>query len=257
MSAGVVSALSVSPIKGTRLHRVESIELGRTGARGDRSFYLIDDRGRMVNAKQLGVLQQVVADWSEDTQRLRCVLGADGAVEDAIELGDRIGTRFFSRPRQDRLVLGPFAEAISEFVGQPLRLVHAIGAVDRGADGAASLISTASLDRLATEADATITLDARRFRMLIEVDGLGAHEEDAWVGREVMIGEAVIRWRGHVGRCLITSRDPDSGEVDLPTLDMLGEYRRGRDTTEPLAFGIYGEVRTAGRVAVGDPVRPA
>ena len=63
-----------------------------------------------------------------------------------------------------------------------------------------------------------------------------------------------MRFGGHVGRCLVTSRDPETGEVDLPTLDLLGAYRRDLDTTEPLPFGIYGEVLVPGVVRVGDAV---
>ena len=93
--------------------------------------------------------------------------------------------------------------------------------------------------------------------MLIEVDGVPAHAEDEWVGNEVRAGEALIRFEGHVGRCLITSRDPDSGEIDLPTLDLLRGYRGDADTTEPLSFGIHGRVLEPGAVRVGDPVAVA
>ncbi len=65
-----------------------------------------------------------------------------------------------------------------------------------------------------------------------------------------------MRFGGNVGRCLVTSRDPDSGEINLPTLDLLGEYRQGLDSTEPLPFGIYGEVVRPGTVRVGDAVVP-
>ena len=70
------------------------------------------------------------------------------------------------------------------------------------------------------------------------------------------IGEAAVAFGGHVGRCLITSRDPDTGEIDLPTLDMLGDYRGGVGSTEPLPFGIYGRVVEPGAVRVGDVVTP-
>ena len=63
-----------------------------------------------------------------------------------------------------------------------------------------------------------------------------------------------MRFTAHVGRCSITTRHPETGAVDLPTLDLLRSYRGDVDTTEPLAFGVYGEVLEGGRVAVGDPV---
>ena len=72
--------------------------------------------------------------------------------------------------------------------------------------------------------------------------------------RRSRVGEALIEWGGHVGRCLITSRDPDSGRIDLPTLDLLREYRGDNQTTEPLPFGIYGSVLEGGVVRVGDKV---
>jgi uncharacterized protein YcbX len=98
------------------------------------------------------------------------------------------------------------------------------------------------------------SVDPRRFRMLIEIDGVPANYEDRWVGRRARVGGALIGWGGHVGRCLITSRDPETGEIDLPTLDILGDYRGRVEATEPLPFGIYGRVLEPGSVAVGDAV---
>ena len=87
-------------------------------------------------------------------------------------------------------------------------------------------------------------------------DGIDAHAEDGWVGRRVRIGEAEVTFNGHVGRCLTTNRDPDSGAVTLPTLDVMRAYRGELDRTEPLPFGIYGEVVSPGTVRLGDAVVP-
>jgi uncharacterized protein YcbX len=92
--------------------------------------------------------------------------------------------------------------------------------------------------------------------MLVQVEGVAPHAEDRWIKREVQIGESTVRFSGNVGRCLITSRDPDTGAVDLPTLDLLRGYRGALHATEPLPFGIYGEVVSGGTVRVGDPVVP-
>jgi uncharacterized protein YcbX len=251
----VVSGLATTAVKGTRVRAVDRLELDATGARGNRRFYVIDDRDRMLNGKRLGDLQAVIADLAPDTGRLELRFPDGQVVSGTPELGPSVTARFFSGWREDQLALGPWAPALSAFLGQPVRLVASASAVDRGQLGAVSLISRGSLARLA-EVGGASDVDSRRFRMLIEADGIPAHAEDGWVGERVRIGEAVIRWHGHVGRCLITSRDPDTGAIDLPTLDILGSYRGQEPSTEPLPFGIYGEVLAGGRVCVGDAITP-
>ncbi len=92
--------------------------------------------------------------------------------------------------------------------------------------------------------------------MLFEIDGIGAHEEDGWLGAEVRIGEARVVFNGDVGRCVVTSRDPDTGVADLATLATLAAYRP-EGKTERLPFGIYGAVVVPGQVRVGDAVVPS
>ncbi len=254
----VVAGLAVTAVKATRLRQVDSIDLGRDGVHSNRRFYLIDKRDRMINGKLIGELQQVIADYSDAQRTLRLEFPDGRVVEDEIRLGDEVTTRFFSQTALGHVVDGPWSAALSDCFAQTLRLVE-VGdratAVDRGPAGAVSLISRASLVRLA-HAGGADAIDSRRFRMLIEIDGVSAHAEDRWVGRRVRIGEATIGFGGHVGRCLITSRDPDTGKVTLPALDMLSDYRTGLDTTEPLPFGIYGQVLEPGTIRVGDAVTP-
>lgn len=275
-----MTRLAVAAVKGTQLREVQQIELEPTGARGNRSFFVIDERDRMVNGKQLGALNTVLAEWAPERVgradgapdrvaradgapdppdppgSLRLTFADGSSVAASVCTGPAIRARFYSRTLEGRLLEGPWADALSAHVGRPVRLLQGSGgAVDRGAAGAVSLISRGSLAALAAAAEVD-SVDARRFRMLIEVDGVSAHAEDAWVGTTSRIGEAEVRWRGHVGRCLVTSRDPESGEIDLPTLDILGSCRRDAETTEPLPFGIYGSVRCPGTVRVGDVVAP-
>ena len=248
-----VAGLAITPVKGTRLRSVERVQLDKRGVRDDRRFFLINDRDEMVNAKSLGALNTIVSAYSDDERRITLSFPGGRALEDEVRLGDEVTTSFYDQPTPARLVLGEWSEAISDYVGQPLRLVEAgeQGAVDRGADGAVTLISRGSLQRLAEQAGRE-SVDVRRFRMLIEVDGIGPHDEDAWVGRTLRVGEALLRGRGHVGRCVITNRHPETGEIDLQTLKILGGYRRQVETTEPVAFGIYGEVVEPGTISVGD-----
>ncbi len=248
-----VSGLALTPVKAMRLRAVASVDLTSSGARGDRCFYVIDERARMVNGKPFGELQTVVADYDERRDELALTFADGERVSASVVCDGEIRTSFFGVERIDRLLHGPWSDALSERIGRPLRLVQTRVGVDRGVEGAASLISRASLARLARAAG-TGSVDARRFRMLIEVDGAEPHEEDAWVGRRVRVGTALLSFNGHVGRCAVTTRNPDSGLVDLNTLRALSSYRHGHPSSEPLPFGIYGAVLEPGTVSVGDRV---
>jgi uncharacterized protein len=115
----------------------------------------------------------------------------------------------------------------------------------------------ASLERLRAQAGVSEPIDPRRFRMTFGVEGLEAHEEDRWIGRDVSVGDTTLRVRGNVGRCAATTRQPDTGDVDFKTLHHLKAYRYEVPTTEPLPFGVYASVVRPGRVRVGDAVQPA
>ncbi|MFZ1994741.1 MAG: MOSC N-terminal beta barrel domain-containing protein [Solirubrobacteraceae bacterium] len=248
-----VTALAVTPVKGMRVTEVDTVELGDRGALGNRVFYIIDERGRMVNGKNLKYLQTVVADYDPSAQALTLVFADGTKACGEVAYDGTVTTSFFNRPREARVVRGPFNDALSGFFEQPLRLVADGGAVDRGRRGAISMMSRASLHHLASVAERD-GVDGRRFRMLIEVDGIKAYEEDGWLGRGVRVGSALVRPCGHVGRCVITTRDPETGADDLDTLKLLATYRHKIGTTEPLAFGIFGEVLEGGAVRVGDAV---
>jgi uncharacterized protein YcbX len=121
---------------------------------------------------------------------------------------------------------------------------------------AVSLLSDGSVAELARQLQVT-RLDSRRFRMLIDVEGAAAHEEDAWIGRQIAVGTAVLQVTKPDARCAITTHDPDTGERDLDTLRTILEYRgfRADDPEHRIDFGVLGEVAVLGRISLGDEVR--
>jgi uncharacterized protein YcbX len=246
-----VTRLQTTPIKGIRVRDVSEITLTRFGAVGDRRFFLVDERDRRVNGKLVGILQAVTAEYAEASGALSLELPSGQRVSGTVEVDTDGEPVAYGEFRSGRLVHGPWAQALSELSGRALRLVMTESAVDRGLKGAISLVSDGSLRRLAEQAD-TDSIDSRRFRMLIEVDGVSPHAEDDWVGREARVGEATVRFEGHVGRCVVTSRDPDTGEKTMPMLDLLKAYRSEVPTTEDLAFGVFGSVVSGGVVRLGD-----
>ena len=252
-----VVRISIAPVKSLGLVHPNEVLLERGGVIGNRRFWLRDEQGALYGGKRDGEMMRIRPEWDEATRRLALTFPDGERVEGIVELGEPVDAELYRLPRPSRRLIGPWQEAISQFVGRPLELLWADdGAVDRTPDGGTvSLVSRASLERLGEEAGAVDEVDGRRFRMLFEIDGVGAHEEDAWIGTEVRIGEATILVNGDVGRCVVTSRDPDTGVIDLPTLVTLVSYRPD-GVTEPLPFGIYGSVASTGRVRVGDGAGP-
>ena len=252
-----VARLSIAPVKSLGLVHPEEIELEGYGVRGNRRFWLVDPTGTLYNGKRGGTMVQIVPEWDEESGILALTFPDGTRVEGTVELGDAVDAVMYRHPHPSHRVVGPWEAAISDFVGKPLTLLWAdTHAVDRGyRGGTISLVSRGSLEQLGREAGVSGRVDGRRFRMLFEIDGVEPHAEDEWLDRQVRIGDATIQLNGDVGRCVVTSHDPDRGVTDLDTLGTLARYRReGRD--EDLPFGVYGTVAVPGRVRVGDPVQP-
>ena len=252
-----VAWISVAPVKGLRLQHPAEVQLERSGVPGDRAFFLVDERGVMVSATRLGPLVAVVPEHDTRAQTLSLRFPAGDEVTGRVELGEPESVRFYGLTLSVRPVRGGFSEALSRHCGQELRLVAAPPerpGVDRGRDGAATLVSVASIERLRAQAGATEPLDPRRFRMTFGLDGLAAHGEDDWIDRDVRVGDALLRVSGNVGRCALTTRQPDTGEVDFKTLHHLRAYRGDVPTPAPLPVGVHARGLRPGRVRGGDLV---
>jgi uncharacterized protein YcbX len=253
---GRVVRISIAPVKSLHLVNPDEVELGHAGVTGDRRFWLVDANRRLVNGKAHPELMRVLPEWDEESRRLALSFPDGSVVEGDVEPGEPFAAELYRTPHPSRTVPGPWQEALSEFAGEPLTLLWSErGAQDRGNDrgGWATLISRGSLERLRAEAGNDGAVDGRRFRMLFEIDGVEPHEEDAWIGRRVTIGDAVVAPIGDVGRCVVTTCDPDTAVSDFDTLKLLAGYRP-EGVTEPLPFGVYCDVVVPGRVRVGDPV---
>jgi uncharacterized protein YcbX len=256
---GRVTRIAIAPVKGLALQLPAEVELGTNGVTENRRVHLIDAAGRLVNDKNALRLMLVSCrlDLDEGTLALRFPDGDE--VSGELSPGERVTTSFFGRPVDGHVLDGPWAAPLSRFAELELRLVMPddVGAAgDRGPEAAVSMISDASIADVARAGGAE-RLDGRRFRMLFEIDGVGAYTEESWIGREVQVGESVVRVHGNVGRCLVTTCDPDTALRDFDTLKVLARQRKDVETNEPLPLGVVGEVVTPGRVRVGDPVRLA
>jgi hypothetical protein len=198
------------PVKGLRGEQLARFEVAADGVPGDRSLRVVDERGIVTGRRK---------------QRMIGVPATlDGEGEPLVD------GHPWNSPEA--------AALIREVAGAGASLSRPAGGHEFDA-APILLLSDGSLAQLG--------YDRRRFRpnILFE-DADGAVELD-WVGRRVRIGEVVLSVNEPCERCVITTIDPDTIEVDL---DVLKRTRAelGGD------MGVYCSVIEPGEIAVGDPV---
>jgi MOSC domain-containing protein len=92
-------------------------------------------------------------------------------------------------------------------------------------------------------------LSINRWRGNVWFDGLADWQEFDWIGKEVQIGDVILRGRERTDRCLATTANPETGVRDADTLDALDHWGH-RD------FSIRAEVIRGGNIHIGDTVTP-
>jgi uncharacterized protein YcbX len=178
----------------------------------------------------------------------------DRVVEGTVDGGTPHTVSLFGRELHGVVVGGPWAGALSELTGRPMRLLRADDGEHAQDAHPMSLLSRESLQELADRSGLDRPPDPRRFRNTLLIDGVPPHGEDGWVGRDIRAGEAVLRVVERDARCSLTTKNPDTGARDLDTLRMIGAYRPPVD--REICFGVYADVVQPGVVSVGDSVEP-
>lgn len=113
--------------------------------------------------------------------------------------------------------------------------------------GFVSLLNLASVRDL--EARMGTAIDPARFRMNLHLDGWEPGAELDLVGRTLGLGTARLKILKRTERCAATSVHPVSGLRDLNVVKGLALAYGHTDC------GVYAQVETGGRLAVGDAVR--
>lgn len=243
---------SIAPVRSLGLEHPDEIDITEVGVVEDRRFYLTDDTNRLVDRLVVGELVQISAHIDPGATRLRLAFPDGTVIDEDVRLGGAVQTPIHGRTAVGHVVDGPWAEGLSAFAGRAIRLVRCDRPAGTRDGNPTSLVSDGSLAALAGHAGVR-AVDARRFRMLIELEGAEPHEEDTWVGRRIAIGDAVLAVTEPDARCAITTQDPDTGVRDLDTLRTLIAYRGLRDG-KYADFGVLADVERPGRVRLGDEV---
>jgi len=203
-----VDRLTIYPIKSLDGRSVDSVSLVENGGlAGDREFALFDADGEYVNGKRERRVHRIRADYE-----------GDGARIDAVELStdDSEPHRFEADELTDG---GEAVDWLAERVGYPVSLARdpAGGFPDDTHASGPTVISTATIETVASWFDG-ISTDGmrRRLRANIELGGVPAFWEDRLFADrdqhvEFTIGETAVRGVNPCQRCVVPSRDPDTG----------------------------------------------
>jgi uncharacterized protein YcbX len=248
-----ISEIHIYPIKGLPTVRLEKAMLSAAqGLPDDRRYAItkgINDtldgewlqcRSFLINAVNDGLLKFSLAKNSDTL----CLTTPDGDTLD-LKIGD--GESLDSANR----LIGDLLSSLTPASPRPVltERKQAQGAMSGYwdfTDSAVSLMNRASLEAVAKAAGKS--LDIRRLRGNLIIDGLPAWEEFSWPGRRIAIGNAELEIIRPALRCPATSVNPESGERDIKVPDAM-------NTHFGHAFcGIYARVVKNGEIAPGATV---
>ena len=127
---------------------------------------------------------------------------------------------------------------------QPAQIVTAGRGMTDSDFPSVAILSNASLADLTARMGQD--LSPHRWRGNLWLEGAAPWAEFGWIGREIRIGQAVLRIEERITRCTATQVNPDSGKTDADTLSVLEAAFGHQD------FGVYATVVKGGDVAMGD-----
>jgi uncharacterized protein YcbX len=232
MTMAHIENLWVYPIKGLDAMEVNSISINEAGTfNGDRGYALLDpdednvieDRfdsvGKTFNGKEIDHTHEVTSAFDPETSMLSLTMNETGETY-----------QFDLTTERDAA-----SEWFSDFVGEPVELRHREppSFIDRPKLGP-SVISTGTLEEVASWFDNMTAEGARiRLRPNIEVGGVPAFWEDRFLGSSSPgfdINGIHFEGAEACARCVVPSRDPDTGEA---IKDFQQRFAERREATLP------------------------
>jgi hypothetical protein len=253
-----LAALHVHPVKSCAGIAVQEAFVEETGLDLDRAWMVVDRDGEFLSQRELPAMARIVPALKGG----EVVLRAPGML--ALHLSvDRVEQPLRVRVWDDALPaydMGPLAaQWISDCLGRPgLRLARFdteqrrlsnprwtgdVEALNAFSDGYPLLVAgQASLDDLNTRlaARGAASVDMRRFRANLVLDGLDAWAEDNV--RELRIGTpegpVVLRLVKPCVRCSIPNVDPDTGATGHEPGDTLAGFRADARMNGGITFGM-------------------
>lgn len=252
-----IAQLFVHPVKSCAGIEVTDALLVETGPDLDRQWMVVDGRGDMLTQRSLPRMALIRTTFRHE----EVVLRAPGML--ALHLAvDRVEAPTRVRVWDDEVAaydMGPLAaQWCTDFLGRPARLARFdpeqrrlsnkrwtgdLDAENGFADAFPLLVTgSTSLAELNRRLVATghATVDMRRFRPNLVLDGLEPFDEDHLdeLHIDTADGEVVLRLVKPCVRCTVPSVDPDSGEQGHAVADVLSTFRADARMDGGITFGM-------------------
>lgn len=221
MSGPRVTRLTVYPVKSLDGKSVAEASFAPAGGLdGDRLYALRDSDGAFVNGKAEPIIHRIRSGFDLDTHRLtlRCIDAPPGTATS------------YKLPEERGLA----EDWLSQYLGYDVTIERddEVGFPDDTVRPGPTVISTATIETIASWYD-DITPDEmrRRLRANVEIEGVPAFWEDRLFADHgevvrVTIGVAVLEGVNPCQRCVVPSRDPDTGEETPNFRERFIEQRR-------------------------------
>lgn len=254
-----VTALNIYPIKSLGGISVPEAKALAEGFQYDRRWMLVDEKGQFLTQRS----NSAMAKFSCQLSAKKITVNYEGASIDipvAQEDGKNRQVEVWSSKLKAKEVDPIFSDWFSEHLGQACSLVKMTKSSKRSkrldttpfetklsfADGYPYLIlGSGSMDKLNSLAPKVIPIN--RFRANIELQTIGAHEEDLY--GEFSLGAARMRVIKPCARCQVINIDQKTGEQGKEPLKILTKYRKKMNK---IYFGANTILLEEGVVKVGD-----
>lgn len=229
VEVGRIAALLRYPVKSMAAERLDEVEVSWHGLVGDRRWAFVQDG-----------LERSNFPWLTIRERPEMWRYRPSFVEPDRPEASRTVVRTPGGRELD--VIDP---ALAEDLGGGARVIKQ----NRGVFDTMplSLLSTHSIAALEQLVGTELVPERFRPNLLVEAGGDGSFPEDRWVGSVLRIGGMAMRVDKRDERCVMINVDPLSAARDASVLKAVARERQA-------CLGVYGQVVTPGRVAVGDAV---
>lgn len=257
MTAAIrIRSLHVYPVKSGRGINLSRAQLGTRGLQDDRHWMVADENGRFLTQRTHPTLARLHAQPTIEALELTHPAAGSIVVPRLDPFASlavpRVTAQVWKRSMQALDCGDAAAHFVSRVLERPARLLAADQ--DSFPDGFPLLVcSTSSLQDLTERLGAELPMN--RFRPNVVIDGLPPWAEDRLLG--LRIGQIVLRMAKPCTRCVITSRDQDSGDIGVDPLPTLRRFRFDAQWGG-VTFGQNArvDVGVGAWLSIGDTVEP-